>query len=87
VFLEFANFNKQFVQYYAKIIRALTKLLKDNKQKKQNKSFIFNKNVIIVFKKLIIVFTRTFILVHFNLKNYICVKTNVLEFVIVVIFF
>jgi hypothetical protein len=88
VFLEFANFYKQFIQYYTKITRTLTKLLKDNKQEKQNKSFVFNKNIVVAFKKFIFAFTRTSILVHvhFNLKNYIYVKTNILEFVIVVIF-
>ncbi len=87
MFLEFANFYKQFVQYYAKIIRTLIELLKDNKQKKQNKSFVFNKNVIAIFKKLILVFTQTSILVHFNFKNYICIKINILKFVIFIIFF
>jgi len=86
VFLEFANFYKQFVRYYAKITRVLTELLKDSKQKKQNRFFVFNKNAVAVFKKLIIVFTRTFMLVHFDFKNYICVETDVSEFVIVVIF-
>ena len=85
MFLGFANFYRQFVQYYAKIIRTLTKLLKDNKQEKQNESFVFNKNVVVAFKKLILVFTRTSMLVHFDFKNHIRVETNALEFVIVVI--
>ena len=41
IFLEFANFYKRFVKFYVKIIRALTKLLKRNKQGKQSESFIF----------------------------------------------
>ena len=34
IFLEFANFFKRFVKFYVKIIHALTKLLKKNKQEK-----------------------------------------------------
>ena len=43
IFLEFANFYKRFVRFYVKIIHALTKLLKENKQERQNESFIFEK--------------------------------------------
>jgi len=57
MFLKFANFYKRFIQYYAKITRTLIELLKDNKQEKQNKSFVFNKNVIATFKKLVLIFT------------------------------
>ena len=41
IFLEFANFYKRFVRFYVKITRALTKLFKKNKQKRQSESFIF----------------------------------------------
>jgi len=64
----------------------MTQLDAINLQEKQNKSFVFNKNIIIAFKKLIFVFTQVFMLVHFDLKNYICVEINVLKFVIIVIF-
>jgi len=86
VFLEFANFYKRFVRYYTKITRTLTELLKDSKQKKQNRFFVFNKNAVTAFKKFIIVFTRIFILVYFDFKNYIRVETDVSEFAIVAIF-
>jgi hypothetical protein len=64
----------------------MTQLDAINLQEKQNKSFVFNKNIVIAFKKLIFVFTQVFMLVHFDLKNYICVEINVLKFVIIVIF-
>jgi len=64
----------------------LTELLKDSKQKKQNKFFVFNKNAVAAFKKLIIVFTRALMLVHFDFKNHIRVETDISEFVIVAIF-
>ncbi len=48
--------------------------------------FLFNKNTIAIFKKLIIIFTQTSILIYFDFKNYIYVKTNISEFAIVVIF-
>jgi len=64
----------------------LTELLKDSKQEKQNRSFVFNKNAVAAFKKLITVFTRAFMLVHFDFKNYIRVETDVSEFAIVAIF-
>jgi len=63
----------------------LTELLKDSKQEKQNKSFVFNKNAVAVFKKLITAFTRVFMLVHFDLKNHIRVETDVSEFAIAAI--
>jgi len=63
----------------------LTELLKNSKQEKQNKFFVFNKNAVAAFKKLITVFTRAFMLVHFDLKNYIRVETDVSEFVIAAI--
>ena len=45
MFLKFANFYKRFVKLYARIIRALTKLFKDNKNEKQNEFFNFNAEV------------------------------------------
>jgi len=63
----------------------LTKLLKNNKQDKQNNFFVFNENVILIFRKFITIFTQMSMLIYFNLKNYICVKTNALKFAIVTI--
>ena len=34
MFLKFANFYKRFIKFYARIIRALTKLFKNNKNEK-----------------------------------------------------
>jgi len=42
MFLEFANFYRRFVKYFVKIIRLLIELLKDSKQEKQNKLFLFD---------------------------------------------
>jgi len=85
MFLDFANFYQQFVRYYARITRALTKFLKSSKQRKQNNSFVFNKKVIIIFINFIIVFTQAFILTHFDFRNYIRIKTNIFKFIIVAI--
>jgi len=73
------------VKYYAKIIRILTKLLKNSKLDKQNDLFIFTKNVILAFRKFITIFTQTSMLIYFNSKNYICVKINALKFAIAII--
>jgi len=85
VFLSFANFYQQFMKYYAKIIRILTKLLKNSKQNKQHNFFVFNKNVILIFRRLITIFTQTSMLIYFNSKNYIRIKINALKFTIATI--
>jgi len=77
--------NDQAIKYYAKIIRALTKLLKSNKQDKQKCFFVFNKNAILAFRKLITIFTQISMLIYFNSKNYICLKTNISRFAIAII--
>jgi len=87
VFLEFANFYRRFVKYFAKITRLLIELFKNNKQKKQNKLFLFDIFVLIVFRIFINIFIIVFILVYFDFKNQIIIKINVLRFVIAIIFF
>ena len=87
MFLRFANFYKHFVRFYARIIRALTKLFKNNKNKKQNEFFNFNAEVRKTFQRFIDTFIKTFMFVHFNLKNFIQIKIDVSEFVIAVILF
>ena len=85
MFLEFVNFYRRFVKRFARITRSMTKLLKDNKQEKQNELFVFNVDVVKTFRKLLKTFIETFMLVHFDSKNRIRIETNVFEFVIATI--
>jgi len=87
VFLEFANFYRHFVKYFAKIIRFLIELLKSSKQEKQNKSFLFDALALVVFRIFINIFIIAFILMYFDLKNRIIIEIDVLEFVIAIILF
>ena len=85
MFLEFINFYRRFVKRFARITRLMTKLLKDNKQEKQNELFAFNVDVVKTFRKLLKIFTEILMLVHFDSKNRIRIETNVFEFVIATI--
>jgi len=87
VFLEFANFYRRFVKYFAKITRFLIELLKNNKQEKQNKSFLFDTFILVAFRVFINTFIIALVLVHFDFKNRIIVKINASKFVIAIIFF
>ena len=87
IFLEFANFYKRFVRFYVKITRVLTKLLKKNKQGRQNELFIFKKIARQTFRRLIKTFTKAFMLIHFDFRNFIKVKIDVSKFVIAAILF
>ena len=71
MFLKFANFYKRFIRFYAHIIRALTKLLENNKNEKQNKFFNFNAEARKAFQHLIKMFIKIFMLVYFDSKNFI----------------
>ena len=75
------------MKFYAKITRALTELLKENKQKKQNQSFIFKEVARQTFRKFINVFTKALMLIHFNLKNLIKIEIDTSEFIIAVMLF
>ena len=85
MFLEFVNFYRRFVKKFARITKLMTKLLKNNKQEKQNELFVFNVDVVKTFRKLLKIFTKTLMLVHFDSKNKIRIETNVFEFVIATI--
>ena len=85
VFLKFVNFYKRFMKKFARITRLMTKLLKDNKQEKQNEFFVFNVNIVKTFRKLLKTFIEILMLIHFDSKDKIRIKTNVFEFVIVTI--
>ena len=85
VFLEFVNFYRRFVKKFARITKLMTKLLKDNKQKKQNEFFVFNIDVVKTFRKLLKTFIEILMLIHFDSKNKIRIETNVFEFVIATI--
>ena len=85
IFLEFANFYKYFVRFYVKITCALMKLFKENKQERQNKSFIFKKTARQTFRQLIKTFIKTFMLIHFDFKNFIKIEIDASKFVIATI--
>ena len=87
IFLSFTNFYKRFVRFYVKITRALTELFKRSKQEKQNELFIFNDGARQTFRRIIKTFTKTFMLIHFDLKNFIKVEIDVLKFIIAAILF
>ena len=77
MFFDFANFYRRFVENYAKITRSLTELFKKNKNDKQIDFFVFENDAIKTFVVLIVVFTQTFMLIHFNFKNRIMIKIDV----------
>ena len=58
MFLKFANFYKRFIKFYARIIRALTKLFKNNKNEKQNKFFNFNVEAQEAFQRFMKIFIK-----------------------------
>ena len=64
MFLNFANFYRRFVEFYAKITCSLTKFLKKSKNEKQNKSFLYKNAARAAFIELIEVFTQIFMLIH-----------------------
>ena len=75
------------MKFYVKIICILTKLFKENKEKRQNESSIFEKIVRQMFRRLIKTFMKTFILIHFNFRNFIKIEIDASEFVIGAILF
>ena len=87
IFLKFANFYKCSVKFYVKIIRALTKLLKKNKQERQSELFIFEKTAKQTFRRLIKTFIKAFIRIHFDFRNLIKIEIDTSEFVIAAILF
>ena len=54
-------------------------------RKKQNKSFMFNVDVVKTFRKFFKIFIEILMLIHFDSKNRIRIETNVYEFVIEII--
>ena len=82
VFLNFTNFYRRFVVLYAKMSRPLSDLLRDNKNEKQVDPFLWNKKAAQTFKKLIALFTSAPMLIHFDPKRKILIKTNASDFAI-----
>ena len=87
MFLKFANFYKCFVRFYARIIRALTKLFKNNKNKKYIDFFNFNVDARKAFQLFINAFTNALMLIHFDLKSLIYLTIDISKFVIEIILF
>jgi type IV secretory pathway ATPase VirB11/archaellum biosynthesis ATPase len=72
----FANFYRKFIRKYSGVLISLTDLIK------KNKTFAWTKNEKTVFKKLKRRFLETPILVIFDSKKYIILKTNVSDYAI-----
>ena len=85
IFLEFANVYRRFVKFYINITRALTKLLKESKQERQNESFIFEEIARQTFRRLIKTFIKTLMLIHFDFRNLIKVEIDASRFIIATI--
>ena len=85
MFLKFVNVYKRFVKKFAQIIGFIMKLLRSNKQKKQNEFFVFNVDVVKTFRKLLKIFIEILMLIYFDSKNKLRVKTNIFEFFIAII--
>jgi len=61
-------------------------LLKNNKQKKQNKSFLFDALALATFRVFIDVFIIVLMLVYFHFKNRIIIEIDILKFAIAIFF-
>ena len=85
IFLKFANIYKRFVRFYVKITRVLTELFKKNKQDRQNELFIFEKAARQTFRRLIKMFIKAFMLIHFDFRNLIRIEIDTSRFVIAAI--
>ena len=83
MFLEFVNFYRRFIYCYFKIAASLIDLLKDNKNEKNTKSFVWFKNVERAFRELCDIFMFVSLLCHFDLVKKIWVETDVFNFAII----
>ena len=66
IFLEFANFYQQFIEAYSWIASSLISLLKESKNEKKIKSFLWLNNAEKTFSRLKEVFMTVSVLIHFN---------------------
>ena len=79
IFLEFANFYWQFINAYSWIASSLISLLKESKNRKKTKSFLWFNNAEKTFSRLKEVFMTVSVLVHFNSELKSQVETDVSE--------
>ncbi len=82
VFLKFINFYWHFIHYYFQIAKFLTKLLKDSVKDVKMNSFIWLNEVKQAFNQPRDVFTRAFILRHFDSKQYICIEIDAFDYAV-----
>ena len=79
------NFYRRFIVQYLNITVLITdylKILKKKKQKKKNQ-FTLNNKAKKAFKKLKQIFKKTSLLIYFNSKIEVCIKTNASVVIIV----
>ena len=87
VFLDFANFYRKFIVKYAKMSRSLFELFKDNKNEKQIDEFVWNEEIMTIFKKFTRIFIEIFMLIHFDSNNQTMIEIDVSNFAIAKIIF
>ena len=80
IFLSFVNFYRRFIHYYSQIVESLTNLLKKSIKEIKTGSFDWPVEAKEAFRRLREVFTKAFLLCHFDLELLIRVKTNALDF-------
>jgi hypothetical protein len=80
VFINFANFYKRFIKYFSRIVADLTNLLKEEKKRKFTQKFVFISETKKTFKEFKRAFISASMLMHFNSKRKIFIKTDVFEY-------
>lgn len=86
VFLNFVNFYRWFIERYSQVASSMTDLLKDSKNEKKSDSFDWSVKTQMTFDQLLVIFTSTSILIHFDFKNRSRVKTDASEYAVANIF-
>ena len=79
IFLEFANFYWQFIKAYSQIASSLISLLKESKNEKKIRSFLWLNDAEKMFSRLKEVFTTASVLVHFNSELKSQIETDISE--------
>ena len=79
IFLEFSNFYWRFIEAYLWMISSLISLLKESKDKKKIRSFLWSNDAEKMFNRLKEVFMTVSVLVHFNSELKSQIETDVSE--------
>ena len=82
VFLNFVNFYKHFIYRYSAIAASLINLLKDSKKDKKSNLYHWGEETKQTFQQFRNIFSFASLLIHFDLKKKIKMKTNASNFVV-----